>query len=219
VTWKEVLGAADDEFVFFERYAGVARLIGRVLEDVQALPASEDPEYLLSQIRPLNDLAAMLTSARHQDVGQFREVISPTVVQAVQYCSRALRRAGVRAPVLPMEAVERLLKDVNDWMSEVAADDSLTVAAKRLLTHRLTSLQEALLDIRINGFDGVEEAVSALVGTVVTAPEVGNRSFVERCWAFWARVVGMAEGAQKIAAATEGAAKAIDTVSKITGSH
>ncbi len=82
-----------------------------------------------------------------------------------------------------------------------------------LITQRLLDLQAALLKFRINGFEGVEVAFDALVGTAVMHPEAGGSKLGQRCVKFWHNVLSLAEGIKALAGTTEATVKTIEAAS------
>ncbi|MFD7571366.1 hypothetical protein ACFV6U_12720 [Streptomyces sp. NPDC059810] len=190
LAWDAIVQLAGPEVGWSRQLAIVGLAVGlptQVREEVRLLSVDEDHKENLQ--RHLDEIEqGMAQAAARQSLHSMFLAFAPGAdvprsgaITGLGYCSYELHRA-VPEVALSDEDLARIAESITELMEEVA-QAQLPALVKRAMLAHLTTLLQAVHDVRFAGTEPLDDALFALVGSVHRAVGAEANQSREGVWA------------------------------------
>lgn len=168
--WAEVFGIRYSEDVgrLLTDGAALWGLAADTRRKIEAL-SDDDPGVVLEHFSEVEQTLANFQGTAGVTMESFLAPLRPTGEQSLKLCSSLLRRRW-REPVLNEEAVKDLLMQLRALLADIEEASDLDLRLRAWLIDRLREVEQALVDVRLRGYSGVEAATDRLVGGLLRQP-------------------------------------------------
>lgn len=167
--WANVFDIdASDTRLLLKMISDTIGLYGRMRDELDQIVDTADPEHLTSRFEFIDRAFSELNLQKPFE--QVYRHLDSTTVYSLRTCASELVRAG-RSFDLSTEDLDGLRKKIRKLIDEIVAS-SLDDSFKEFLLLYLRLIENAILEYRIKGVDGVAAAVERALGGLLCHPEV-----------------------------------------------
>jgi len=187
--WKEVLGIAQsiDDLTVMSKISRVMALPHAIEREMARFPDIDVELYL--GWKP--DLAKAFRAVGFNNAfGDFKNQLSSSLLVNIRHCANELERRLPEKEIADSELAE--IRQAAEALYDEVLVANLPAPLSRFLLDRLWLLIQALDHYEITGAPGVQYALDAVVGAVITVPEVaqeaGDTKSGQKFWGLMGKV-------------------------------
>ena len=205
----DVQGAPD--VVIFRGIAETAMLIEEAEDAVLSLDESVAARDLfLAWAHPARNVMASAGRFQEQLIHIYNAMSDAQMVSLL-HCAHLLHTHSP-SPMLDKDRLDNLIDLVREAIDGISSDENLSPATRLYLVSRLREVEWALQNVGITGYDGVNAAMDAFTGGVVTTPEAAESENARSWWRkVWEGFNAACTGVQQIAGTQEAVVKMIES--------
>jgi hypothetical protein len=154
---------------------GAAIKAGRTTRElIDALPETANASVFLEHFREVDDAVDQLQRVADDNSFQVQHVVN--LIHETGW--HALKTAPIvlqpyfPVGLIPDDTIKSLLDRVHSLIDAVTDSSELAIEQRKLIISKLRRVEEALVDFKLRGSEGVEQATDELIGSIKRTPSV-----------------------------------------------
>lgn len=184
----------EDTSLLLPRLADVAALARQVRAITDALPREVEAREMLGPFDQVEHVIMNLGSVGRMTVFQLMHPMTDAGWQSLR-TAEILLRQHAREPVIADDKIAELRKQTQQLISDVSLAEDLETQTKSWLLDRLREVREALENVELLGYPGVERVYDRTLGSLVRAPNLFARIAASKAAAGFVLLMSMLSSA------------------------
>jgi hypothetical protein len=171
--WVEIFNLEEkDGYEIHYKMGEVMELINKVRNEIKALNNEDEEEFL----SPINNIAEIFSKVNLEsqinvilDDANFKEALV-----GLKYCALTLKGERKESQI-DNEELEQILVEVGQ-LCESVLNTELPKQLKIIILNNLENIRKSIIDLKIQGIEGIKKAMEASVGSLILNNETVKES-------------------------------------------